>query len=125
MALFIIYVIRWVICLTLLYSIFRLVLSRETLHSFNRLVMLTIMALSMLLPICQMEFFGGNRIANGVRLSLPTVWIMHVYLPLRLLTTIRLWTLGVQAARMPTLGMQTSCLPKSHKALPHTQTIGG
>lgn len=66
MALFIIYVIRWVICLTLLYSIFRLVLSRETLHSFNRLVMLTIMALSMLLPICQMEFFGGNRIANGV-----------------------------------------------------------
>ena len=66
MALFIIYVIRWGICLTLLYSIFRLVLSRETLHSFNRLVMLTIMALSMLLPICQMEFFGGNRIANGV-----------------------------------------------------------
>ena len=66
MALFIIYVIRWAICLTLLYSIFRLVLSRETLHSFNRLVMLTIMALSMLLPICQMEFFGGNRIANGV-----------------------------------------------------------
>ena len=46
MALFIIYVIRWVICLTLLYSIFRLVLSRETLHSFNRLVMLTIPSLS-------------------------------------------------------------------------------
>lgn len=66
MALFIIYVIRWAICLTLLYSIFRLVLSRETLHSFNRLVVLSIMALSMLLPICQMEFFGGNRIANGV-----------------------------------------------------------
>ena len=66
MALFIIYIIRWAICLTLLYSIFRLVLSRETLHSFNRLVVLSIMALSMLLPICQMEFFGGNRIANGV-----------------------------------------------------------
>ena len=66
MALFVIYVIRWAICLTLLYSIFRLVLSRETLHSFNRLVVLSIMALSMLLPICQMEFFGGNRIANGV-----------------------------------------------------------
>lgn len=66
MALYIIYIIRWAICLTLLYSIFRLVLSRETLHSFNRLVVLSIMALSMLLPICQMELFGGNRIANGV-----------------------------------------------------------
>ncbi len=66
MALFIIYVLRWAICLTLLYSLFRVVLSRETLHSFNRLILLSVMTLSMLLPICQMEFFGGNKIANSV-----------------------------------------------------------
>ena len=66
MALFIIYILRWAICLTLLYSLFRVVLSRETLHSFNRLILLSVMTLSMLLPICQMEFFGGNKIANSV-----------------------------------------------------------
>ena len=66
MALFIIYILRWAICLTLLYSLFRVVLSRETLHSFNRLILLSVMTLSMLLPICQMEFFGGNKIAKSV-----------------------------------------------------------
>ena len=43
MAAFIIYIMRWAVALTMLYSLFGLFLKRETLHGFNRVVLLVIL----------------------------------------------------------------------------------
>ena len=51
MAAFIIYAIRWAVTLTLLYSLFRLLLRRETFHRLNRSVLLAILVVSPLLPL--------------------------------------------------------------------------
>ena len=51
MAAFIIYAIRWAVTLTLLYSLYRLLLRRETFHRLNRWVLLAILIVSPLLPL--------------------------------------------------------------------------
>ena len=51
MAAFIIYAIRWALTLTLLYSLYRLLLRRETFHRLNRAVLLVILVVSPLLPL--------------------------------------------------------------------------
>ena len=51
MAAFIIYTIRWAVILTLLYSLYRLLLRRETFHRLNRAVLLAILVVSPLLPL--------------------------------------------------------------------------
>ena len=51
MAAFIIYTIRWAVILTLLYSLYRLLLRRETFHRMNRAVLLAILVVSPLLPL--------------------------------------------------------------------------
>ena len=51
MATFIIYAIRWAVTLTLLYSLYRLLLQRETFHRLNRSVLLAILVVSPLLPL--------------------------------------------------------------------------
>ena len=65
MAAFIIYIIRWGVVLTLLYSLYGLLLRRETLHGFNRGVLLLILLASMLLPLCRMETSEPNYISQG------------------------------------------------------------
>ena len=65
MSLFIIYIIRWAVVLTLLYSIYGLIMKRETLHSLNRMVLLAVLAASMVLPLVQMETKQTNVIAEG------------------------------------------------------------
>lgn len=51
MAAFIIYAIRWAVTLTLLYSLYRLLLQHETFHRLNRAVLLAILVVSPLLPL--------------------------------------------------------------------------
>lgn len=51
MATFIIYAIRWAVTLTLLYSLYRLLLKHETFHRLNRAVLLAILVISPLLPL--------------------------------------------------------------------------
>ena len=51
MATFIIYAIRWAVTLTLLYSLYRLLLRSETFHHLNRAVLLAILVVSPLLPL--------------------------------------------------------------------------
>lgn len=51
MVAFIIFAIRWAVTLTLLYSLYRLLLRRETFHRLNRAVLLAILVLSPLLPL--------------------------------------------------------------------------
>ena len=65
MATFIIYIIRWAVCLTLLYSLFGLFMKRETLHGFNRVVLLVVLVASMLLPLCQIETDGRNVVTES------------------------------------------------------------
>lgn len=65
MAAFIIYIIRWAIALTMLYSLFGLFLKRETLHGFNRVVLLAILVASMVLPLCQIETPKANIVTQG------------------------------------------------------------
>ena len=65
MAAFIIYIIRWAVVLTLLYSLYGLFLKRETLHGFNRVVLLVILVASMMLPLCQIEAPRANIVTQG------------------------------------------------------------
>ncbi|MBQ9636400.1 MAG: energy transducer TonB [Prevotella sp.] len=51
MATFVIYAIRWALTLTLLYSLYRLLLRRETFHRLNRAVLMGILVVSPLLPL--------------------------------------------------------------------------
>ena len=65
MATFVIYVIRWAVCLTLLYSLFGLFLKRETLHGMNRIVLLFILIASMVLPFVQINTKEANIVTQG------------------------------------------------------------
>lgn len=65
MAAFIIYIIRWAVCLTLLYSLFGLFMKRETLHGFNRIVLLFVLVASMVLPLCQIETDSKNIVSQS------------------------------------------------------------
>ena len=65
MAAFIIYIIRWGVVLTLLYSLYGLLMKRETLHGFNRVVLLIILIASMVLPLCQIKTPKANIVTQG------------------------------------------------------------
>ena len=64
MAAFIIYIIRWAVVLTLLYSLYGLFMKRETLHGFNRIVLLFVLVASMALPLVQVETDKGNVVTT-------------------------------------------------------------
>lgn len=49
-----IYIIKWAIALTALYSLYGLFLRKETFHALNRGVLLAILGLSMVLPLCHL-----------------------------------------------------------------------
>lgn len=53
-----IYLVLSAVTLALLYGVYRLVLSRTTLHRFNRTVLLSILALSFILPAVRIDTFG-------------------------------------------------------------------
>ena len=65
MTAFLIYAIRWAVVLTMLYSLYALLMKRETLHGVNRLVLLLILVASMVLPLCQFKTGEGNAVAEG------------------------------------------------------------
>ena len=50
MGLFFIYILKASVCLALFYLFYKVLLSKETFHRFNRLALLGILALSCLLP---------------------------------------------------------------------------
>ena len=65
MASFLIYILRWAVVLTMLYSLYGLLMKRETLHSVNRLVLLVILVASMVLPLIQVDTRKPNLIVQG------------------------------------------------------------
>ena len=51
--------------LTMLYSLYGLLMKRETLHGVNRLVLLMILVASMVLPLCQIETAEPNYVMEA------------------------------------------------------------
>ena len=66
---FLIYIIRWAVVLTMLYSLYGLFMKRETLHSINRLVLLVILVAAMLLPLCRWRRVRPMSLRRSVRPS--------------------------------------------------------
>ena len=53
MGLFFAYILKSAICLALFYLFYRLLLSKETFHRFNRVALLGILLLSLLIPLIE------------------------------------------------------------------------
>ena len=52
---FLVYLGQSALCLVALYLIYKVAMSNETLHSFNRVVLLSMLPLSALLPLCRIK----------------------------------------------------------------------
>ena len=66
MATFLIYILKWALSLTLLYSLYGLLLRRETFHALNRAVLLSVLVGSMVLPLCSFETEKTTPLQEGV-----------------------------------------------------------
>ncbi len=60
------YILKWAVVLSLLYSLYGIALRRETFHRFNRAVLLGILGLSMLLPLCRIQTEHATPVAQHV-----------------------------------------------------------
>ena len=66
MGLFFIYSLKVAFCLIVFYLLFKLLLGKETFHSFNRLVLLLVMVVSILLPWVKVTTAEPTAIAEGM-----------------------------------------------------------
>ena len=66
MASLFIYILKWAISLTLLYSLYGLFLRKETFHRFNRMVLLGILLTSMVLPFCIIHTKQETIVSKGM-----------------------------------------------------------
>ena len=53
MGIFFVYILKSSVCLTIFYLFYKLLLSRDTFHRFNRIALLGILLLSLLIPFCE------------------------------------------------------------------------
>ncbi len=72
MGAFFVYILKSSICLALFYLFYRLLLSRETFHRFNRLAVLSLMILSCLIPLIQLTVNSSSDV------SMPLVTIENL-----------------------------------------------
>jgi hypothetical protein len=54
MGVFFVYILKSSVCLAIFYLFYRLLLSKETFHRFNRIALLALLLLSLLLPLIQL-----------------------------------------------------------------------
>lgn len=95
MGTFFVYILKSSICLTIFYLFYRLLLSRETFHRFNRIALLGILGLSLLIPLCevtteqpkvmidwqQLIMMADNSNMQAVNVETPSVsWIEIILL---------------------------------------------
>lgn len=66
MGLFFIYSIKLAFCLTAFYLLYKLLLSRDTFHAFNRAALLGLIALSLLLPLVRVQLPVSPVTDNGM-----------------------------------------------------------
>ncbi|MDR1556930.1 MAG: hypothetical protein LBS88_07880 [Tannerellaceae bacterium] len=55
MGMFLVFILKSTICLTVFYLFYKLLLSRDTFHRFNRVALLSIVCFSMLIPLCEVS----------------------------------------------------------------------
>lgn len=66
MGLFFVYILKSSACLTIFYLFYRLLLSRETFHRFNRFALLGILVLSCLLPLIEVSVHGQTEVHQAM-----------------------------------------------------------
>lgn len=80
MGAFFIYILKSVVCLALFYLFFRLLLSKETFHRFNRIALLSILCLSWLIPLIEIATPREIEI-NQVVLTVEQLLVMTEDIP--------------------------------------------
>lgn len=75
MGLFFAYILKSAICLALFYLFYRLLLSKETFHRFNRIALLGILLLSLLIPLVEVTTTQHTEVAKTM-LTLEQLLIM-------------------------------------------------
>lgn len=74
MATFLVYITEWALTLTLLYSLYGLLLRRETFHDVNRGILLLILCLSTLLPLCPVETEHASTLSQQLDVIETTIY---------------------------------------------------
>ena len=74
MATFLVYVAEWALTLTLLYSLYGLLLRRETFHDINRGILLLILCLSAILPLCPVETEHASTLSQQLDVIETTIY---------------------------------------------------
>ena len=66
MGIFLVYILKSALCLAAFYLFYRLLLSRETLHRFNRAVLLGVLALSAVVPLIEVSTEQPSGVGQGM-----------------------------------------------------------
>ena len=80
MGLFLVYILKSALCLAAFYLFYRLLLSRETFHRFNRLALLGVLVLSCMLPLAEVSMKHPSE-AGQTMLSLEQWLLMMAAAP--------------------------------------------
>ena len=83
-----IYLVLSALCLALLYGVYRLALSRTTLHRFNRSLLLSILVLSAVLPAVRIDGLNlNNKVADApTEKSAPQYLYADEYVPMEIIS---------------------------------------
>ena len=66
MGIFFVYILKSSVCLTIFYLFYKLLLSRDTFHRFNRIALLSLIMLSVIIPFCDSASgHGFGEFASG------------------------------------------------------------
>ena len=70
MGIFFVYILKSSVCLTIFYLFYKLLLSRDTFHRFNRIALLSLIMLSVIIPFCEITLekasgHGFGEFASG------------------------------------------------------------
>ena len=62
MGIFFVYILKSSVCLTIFYLFYKLLLSRDTFHRFNRIALLSLIMLSVIIPFCEITLEEATAI---------------------------------------------------------------
>ena len=66
MGIFLVYILKSSLCLAAFYLFYRLLLSRETLHRFNRMALLGVLLLSAVVPLIEVSTEQPTGVGQGI-----------------------------------------------------------
>ena len=66
MGIFFVYILKSSVCLTIFYLFYKLLLSRDTFHRFNRIALLILIMLSVIIPFCEITLEEATAIQRPV-----------------------------------------------------------